>query len=41
MVCAALLAFPAIVMAQGDATFATRNMTVDTALVAVQAVLKK
>ena len=40
-VCAALLALPAVVMAQGDATFATRNLTVDTALVAAQAALKK
>lgn len=41
MVWAALLALPASVLAQGDATFTTRSLTVDTALVAAQAALKK
>lgn len=41
MVYAVSLAFPAVAMAQGEATFATRNLTVDTALVAAQAALMK
>lgn len=40
-VCAALLTFSAPMLAQGDATYATRNLTVDTALKAAQAALAK
>ena len=41
VLCAALLLSPGQVMAQDAATFATRNLTVETALKAAQAALKK
>lgn len=39
--CVALALCPASVLAEGDATYATRNLTVDTALKAAQAALAK
>ena len=41
LLCAALLVFPGQVLAQDAATYATRNLTVETALKAAQAALKK
>ena len=41
MMWAVLLACPATGLAEGNATFATRSLTVETALVAAQAALKK
>ncbi|TSA16158.1 MAG: heme-binding protein [Betaproteobacteria bacterium] len=39
--CTALALCPAAVLAEGDATYATRNLTLDTALKAAQAALAK
>lgn len=41
VLCAALLISPGQVLAQGAATYSTRNLTVETALKAAQAALKK
>ncbi len=41
LLCAALLVFPGQVLAQDAATYATRNLTLETALKAAQAALKK
>ncbi len=41
VLCAALLIFPGLVPAQDAATYVTRNLTVETALKAAQAALKK
>lgn len=41
LLCAALPVFPGQLLAQDAATYATRNLTVETALKAAQAALKK
>ncbi len=41
LLCAALLVFPGQLLAQDATTYATRNLTVETALKAAQAALKK
>ncbi|TAK68346.1 MAG: heme-binding protein [Betaproteobacteria bacterium] len=41
LLCAALLVFPGQVLAQDAATYATRNLTLETALKAARAALKK